>query len=1166
MNTKLLPSNHRAISAWLLVLLLQAGCSKLSDVGKQPQAVPQAKASTLGLAYTRDNDGNITTTVRSGSDVVLSGKDSLKSPDDSGLPILYFKWEQSASDTAKARVIDRTSNTVSFTAPDVTQDTTLHFTLTVTNAKGTTASTTAQILVKPIRDSDHFLQYLRADNSFPVSLVTQNAIAANSAALPFDSLPVTVTVTKLVSFTDRGGTPHVQVPVGSPVVVNASWSALVGTSTDCNAIQNPKMSLPIPRVNTDDLLGAAISGYPQAVTLSDVMEASDVDSLTLEVKLDLTSANSLVTTAIPNVCINGTTTPSASGTILARETLFAANAPRDSRASAVAYFAAIDPTNAKDTMDKWLDANGFDSKVSGWKADAHAIYTNNFDLGFGRNMYMKFGACDTGFAQLPLDQRVGHCDVAAIVLNYVDLEAAAKLLNPIMAVAMEYSASPGTGARYTKFYTFAPDTRTGGYKRVLSVNLDRRGEEYMPQTCVVCHGGTPGTAASYATSADISATFIGWDLDSFLYSDTDPGFSSKSSNAALKAQFTRGAQMADFKKFNDGAYLTYADPVSTPGRYALARELVEKWHGGVGLPTVTYDDSTVPAGWQPGGASNNPADSDKIYKEVFARNCRGCHVLQVTAAGDPRTATITPQGQTTPIAACSNNVLLANTSVGAASQVPMGCYWEFAHAPNLATDIGSGQMPFARRTMDQMWTANTGSQSSGQKLQSHMLNTQDVTVLTPGTATACIDTFGTPIPGQSGVAVLRNTWVALGSSCSRYLTGPIWVLKAPTGSKAALIGTDTGVPRFRPDLQGNYTVTLADKSGAPAAIVVARVLSAAPTAGSGARDVVIDSTGNASIDVDVMQLAGSQSRDPISGLTIVGTTRATASVQSISATSAVVHIDTSSLNGGTVQFQLVDIDGDVSGVGTITINVSASIVANDATISVNTNGSAPINLSNLVSAAGQPFTLTIQSAPVVNRGRGAGSLTAPTSGTVTYTAPLGVTSHIGNSLISAASIDSFVYQACFVTQPSVCDTGTVTVNLIGSRPFNEVVLQMGLNCSECHFTTPPVSGLVGDANPNYIVQKLTDTTTLAPYDTVPARKAYYCLFKTNSPLNESTVGVTYIDTTNPAASLLFRKPQGLDGHKGGTRFSDPSIPPLSTIYEWINEGAYFTESTNQGCP
>jgi hypothetical protein len=125
---------------------------------------------------------------------------------------------------------------------------------------------------------------------------------------------------------------------------------------------------------------------------------------------------------------------------------------------------------------------------------------------------------------------------------------------------------------------------------------------------------------------------------------------------------------------------------------------------------------------------------------------------------------------------------------------------------------------------------------------------------------------------------------------------------------------------------------------------------------------------------------------------------------------------------------------------------------------------------------------------------------------------------------------------------------------------------MGLNCSECHFTTPPVSGLVGDANPNYIVQKLTDTTTLAPYDTVPARKAYYCLFKTNSPLNESTVGVTYIDTTNPAASLLFRKPQGLDGHKGGTRFSDPSIPPLSTIYEWINEGAYFTESTNQSCP
>src|SRR5689334_22868805 len=133
-------------------VLLISGCSKWSDVGNESVTIPQAMASTLGQPYTRDSSGNITTTVRAGADVVLSAKDSRKSADDTGYPLLSFKWEQLATDTAKVQMIERTTNTVSFTAPEVTQDTTLHFTLTVTNAKGTTSSATAQVLVKSIRD------------------------------------------------------------------------------------------------------------------------------------------------------------------------------------------------------------------------------------------------------------------------------------------------------------------------------------------------------------------------------------------------------------------------------------------------------------------------------------------------------------------------------------------------------------------------------------------------------------------------------------------------------------------------------------------------------------------------------------------------------------------------------------------------------------------------------------------------------------------------------------------------------------------------------------------------------------------------------------------------------------------------------------------------------
>jgi hypothetical protein len=308
-------------------------------------------------------------------------------------------------------------------------------------------------------------------------------------------------------------------------------------------------------------------------------------------------------------------------------------------------------------MNEWLVVNGFNLTAANWGADAHALYTNNYDLGFGRDMYTKTGACDPGTASLPLSQRVGRCDVASIVVNYSDVEAATKKLNAIVAVAMEYSAGPGGGARFVKFYIFVPDRRTGEYKRVLSVNLDRRGEQFMPQACVVCHGGTP-SATGYPTvaSTDVGAVFLPWDLDSFLYSNTDPGFSNKPRNAALRARFTQAQQEAQFKILNESAYLTYADPVGAPGRYALSRELIEKWYGGPGLPNTTFDDRTVPTGWQP-GVNGNPADAATIYTDVFARNCRACHVMHVPV-GDPRTATLQPPGATSPIDSCSELLLL----------------------------------------------------------------------------------------------------------------------------------------------------------------------------------------------------------------------------------------------------------------------------------------------------------------------------------------------------------------------------------------------------------------------------------------------------------------------------------------------------------------------------
>ena len=69
---------------------------------------------------------------------------------------------------------------------------------------------------------------------------------------------------------------------------------------------------------------------------------------------------------------------------------------------------------------------------------AHATYTNNYDLGLGRDMY--FTVC-TAASPAVINGLAKVGDMASVVINYASLEAAASKINPIIAVAMEYSAA-----------------------------------------------------------------------------------------------------------------------------------------------------------------------------------------------------------------------------------------------------------------------------------------------------------------------------------------------------------------------------------------------------------------------------------------------------------------------------------------------------------------------------------------------------------------------------------------------------------------------------------------------------------------------------------------------------------------------------------------------------
>jgi hypothetical protein len=156
-----------------------------------------------------------------------------------------------------------------------------------------------------------------------------------------------------------------------------------------------------------------------------------------------------------------------------------------------AYYRAIDPTNLKDTIDKWKTQNGFGS---GTGTEKLAVFRDAKDLGYGRRM--------TG-------RQNTDGSVAFYVENYNvapnGASGYASILNVEAAInrdtrwhvgtnAIEWSSTPcGAGdpadcsgtIKFAKYYNFSSKDGT----RQLAVDLDGNGLKAMPGPCITCHGG-----------------------------------------------------------------------------------------------------------------------------------------------------------------------------------------------------------------------------------------------------------------------------------------------------------------------------------------------------------------------------------------------------------------------------------------------------------------------------------------------------------------------------------------------------------------------------------------------------------------------------------------------------------------------------------------------------
>lgn len=701
-------------AAIALVLATLAACSSGSfdsDVGRE-NILPTARVQVL--------NGVTSDIFREGSEVLLTGKDS----EDSDGPIIVWQWNQTAGPAVllverNASTVSFTapdvnaSTTMTFelTVTD-TDDTTDRASIDVTILpaqdgdkflsldlrSGTSTSNTFDNFKAVVALADgaivgstpapftlSAIAYLVYP---PRSYVTTDCpinLAEFSAGIP--DMTNTGCLVRVLEDLTPAGLPSGETGIEGEWPANAPVPANQTTDNKIGAWWNPRYTLDVPRLDIADFNQTFID----AGNRGDILDAFNVHKAHILISFQLTAPQNqsdaeLILTMVNDtliglpISVSLTSVPGGAafknsgaglptvGTV-PLESILASIEGRESALTAEVYYRTVDPNNTRTTFNDWLQQAGFATGANGTLLPdaeagngefAHAIYLNNFDLGFGRDMYVRTD--DFG-------------NVYAFVDNYGTLEGAIRGLDPIAAVVMEYTPlndPADSGAeKFVKFFIYIDDGANNGV-RVGSMNFDGRGERFTPGNCIACHGGfkPPGVselifdagcgdtseAACYTwpttnrdmasiSNGNLNATFLPWDLESFFLADNDPAITDAPArfdgttvaDDLLEdyGDFSRAAQEAQLKKLNQAAYSTYNNDQT-----AGARTLVEHWYNGVdanGLLIGDFDDSTAPPGWRngeviatptmsdPNATSVNPDTTETIYQDVHAQHCRMCH-------------------------------------------------------------------------------------------------------------------------------------------------------------------------------------------------------------------------------------------------------------------------------------------------------------------------------------------------------------------------------------------------------------------------------------------------------------------------------------------------------------------------------------------------------------
>jgi hypothetical protein len=243
--------------------------------------------------------------------------------------------------------------------------------------------------------------------------------------------------------------------------------------------------------------------------------------------------------------------------------------------------------------------------------EAVTTYYNNGDLGIGREMHCINNGCKAELACYVMN--FGGRDGTARFGDKAEAQAAVENQRPFATVAMVERQRMASGSPNSVFFVVYDDQM----RLATAAQLDRKGfNTSIPGNCLQCHG----INSSYTAHADHQvsrAIFLPFDLDSFEFFSDDPNsmLSRVRQEAAFRAQnrmvrsFSRLFQLAD------------------------ARQLIAGWYND-DLFTGIFNGAFVPPEW------SGTEQQQQLYREVYARACRTCHISYEPAfqgqAGDTR--------------------------------------------------------------------------------------------------------------------------------------------------------------------------------------------------------------------------------------------------------------------------------------------------------------------------------------------------------------------------------------------------------------------------------------------------------------------------------------------------------------------------------------------------